>query len=163
MNMQLMMARARMNHQPPPSGGGFKYWRLFNTGVVVQGTDGVLSIAEMQFRATAGGSSLCIGGIPSASTLFSPALAAAKVFDGNASTYWASGRGGGVNEWLAYQLSASSEVNQVMIQGRGDYASQNPLVFKFQSSADGTTWADEWAPPTQSGWAYGEIRLFTRP
>jgi hypothetical protein len=147
----------------PGAGGGggisTSHWRLLITS-----SDGgsVISAAEVQFRAAAGGASLCVGGTASASSVYWAGTEADKAFDENNSTLWAAATS--VNQWIAYALTAASAVNQVMIRSRQDAAAnQSPRDFKVQSSANGTTWTDEWTVSGSTGWGLGETRLYTRP
>lgn len=140
--------------------GPRRRWRI-NVSAVDGGAG--VSLAEMQFRATVGGASLCVGGAPSASSIFSGGQPASNAFDGNPSTIWASASG--PPQWLRYDFATGSDVNQVMIQAREDGGTygQTPASFDVESSADGSTWDLEWSVTGSTGWSASEIRTFSRP
>jgi len=136
------------------------YWRVYVNDTDTTGQ--TVSIAECQFRAIPGGASLCTGGTASASSIYSSTYAASYAFDNDASTFWASL--GIVPQWLEYQLTASSPVREVMIQARpSNTYGQSPANFNIQSSPDGVTWITQWTVTGSTGWAAGEIRIFTKP
>ena len=138
------------------------YWRIY-VNVVDGAVPSGVSFAELQFRATLEGGSLCVGGTPSASSNYDGTHSAAQGFDNDSTTIWASAAG--VPQWLAYHLPTPSVVNQISIQAREDGGTygQTPTGFTIQSSDDGITWNDEWSVNDSTGWAASEIRKFNRP
>jgi hypothetical protein len=131
------------------------------------------SMQELEFRANIGGSSLCVGGTPFATSYFNPpAYLPSLAFDGDVTSStnpecWA-GNGTEPTPALGYHLPAPSVVRQVMICARHISPEQSPKTFVVQSSTDTTdgingTWNDEWTVTGQPAWAAGEIRTFNRP
>lgn len=138
-------------------------WRIYITDV-----DGgtAVSINEIEFRATAGGSDLCNGGTPSSSSTFDSNRSHTYAFDNNTSVgtnFWGSATG--LPQWIRYDLPVANRINQVMIQARndGNTFGQSPKNFEIQSSTNGTAWDTEWTVTGSTGWAAGETRTFTRP
>jgi hypothetical protein len=136
-------------------------WRIFGTAL---GGGTAMSIAEIEFRAYAGGPNLCSGGTPTASTSFSGTFSADKAFDGNAATSWSASSNSNVNQtWIRYDLPSAAAVMEVSMTARtGGAQNQMPTEFYLQCSLDGgTTWLNSWRVTTGS-WASGETKVFTR-
>jgi F5/8 type C domain. len=133
-----------------------KYWRIFYAAVSFSP-----SLAELQFHATSGGPSLCIGGVAAASNIYSPSFPASNAFDGNAATYWATSGTG--NFWLSYALISPSAVEEIFVQSRPDFGGQWPQNLDIQYSDDNISWTTLWSIPTQTAWPNGEGRTFSRP
>jgi len=143
--------------------GSHRYWRINITATDTGAT--ATSLAELEFRATVGGATLCTGGTASASSTFDASHTAIEGFDGNGNTTWSS-VSSGLPAWLRYVLPSASSVNQVAIRARNEGGStfgQTPKDFSIQSSDDGTTWTTEWSVTGQTGWTINEVRTFNRP
>lgn len=145
------------------SGSGRNRWRIYVTDA-----DGgaAVSINEAELRATPGGADQCNGGTVSASSTYDIARDPTYAFDNNTGAgvnFW--GSLSAAPQWLRYDTPSPIDVNQVMIQARndGNTFGQSPKDFEIQSSADGSAWDTEWSVTGSTGWADGEIRLFTRP
>ena len=166
MNMQLMMARARMNHIPAPVGNIRRWWRIMITGEASSGSN--VTVFEMTIRATAGGQNLATGGLAAASSTYSSSFVAAFAFDGNTNSRWAAKGTDPLPYMLAYRLTSASAVNEISIMSHLSGFSNWPTSFVVQSSADSTTgldgiWSDEWTVTGQTTWGVNEVRVFTRP
>lgn len=122
------------------------------------------SLQEMEFRATIGGASLCVGGAASASSSY-VGYPPSKAFDGDTTTpgvtYWAAD-GVEATPWLEYEFATGSPVNQLMICAAVSSPAAAPKDFKVQSY-DGSGWVDEWSVTGSTGWSGGTIRTFNRP
>lgn len=145
-----------------PAAGEHRYWRIY--GVInLQGT--LMSAAEIEMRASAGGADESSGGTASASSASNGA--AANAFDNSTSTYW----GTASNQvwpgpYIAYDFGAGVTKEIVEISYRlhaSSLTTGGPTAFLVQYSDDGTNWTTSWGEVTTADWAGGEARVFTRP
>lgn len=138
----------------PPVISGHRRWRLYFTA----GESFHVGVSELEFRV--GGINIATGGTASASSTWHD-LSPANAFDGSSGTDWASGPGGGIPGWLAYDLGVgnAADVDSVMIRARS-YTTQGPKGFNVQYSDDGLTWVDALVVTNQPTWGSGEARVF---
>ena len=137
---------------------GHRYWRLNMTA-----TPGSLySIAEIQFRTTAGVPLLFSGGTASASTTYSndfvnwgPQLAA----DNNAGSEWSSGDNSPTTWAYDYGAGNAKAIVEIALQARNDAPNLMPTVFTPQWSDDGANWTSM-AQITTAAWTVGQIQIF---
>lgn len=136
-------------------------WRIANT---VWPTLRSAVLYEMEFRATMGGASRTIGGVPFASV---NGADAAKVFDGNGSTNWGvSLLVGDSAPSVGYIMPSPVQINQILLDALVTINSttlQALSSFDVQSSTDTTDgidgeWLTEWHQNT-----VGTQKLYTRP
>jgi hypothetical protein len=131
-------------------------WRIYITAFQPGGSEP--GIAELTMASAAGGSNLCTGGTPSASSEFSGTYSAAKAFDGNAATYWDASGGG--TAWLEYQFGSAVSIVQYGIKAvPSPFELDTPKDFKLQYF-DGSTWVDQDTQTNQISWYGGEVRTF---
>lgn len=126
--------------------GAHRYWRIHCARANSGG--GTFALAEVEFRATPGGSDLTGSGTPSAHSEFSPpTYDAAKAFDNNNATLW-SANGGTSNGWLKYDFGSGGAVSvaEVMIRARNDSSfSQTPRYGQIEFSDDNANWSTAWS------------------
>lgn len=129
-----------------------------------------VEVAELQFRATVGGASLCAGGFSNTNS-FNDSHAPSDAFDGSSSTIWASLVAPTVASpaILAYVFPAASVIEEVAIigcqTGDGTVALKDFVIQVSNNSTTGLDgdWAD-WLDVTgETGWVGGEMRTFTQP
>jgi hypothetical protein len=128
-------------------------WRVYVTAV--NGASET-AITEVTMASSAGGSDLCTGGTPSASS----GTAATNAFDANAGTWWVSSGGG--TQWIEYQFAGAVSIVQYSVKhlpSGGGYGPYAPKDFKLQSF-DGSGWVDADSQTNQQDWRPGEIRAF---
>lgn len=138
------------------------YWRLY---IASTGLDNP-TVNKIEFRATAGGADQCVGGTPSASTIWSSVYNSFKAFDNDGTSFWAavSGSGGLAPQWVAYQFPSPVSVAEVAITSRnGSSGDQCVKTGEIQWSDDGVTWNTAKVIPEQATWANSETRLFSVP
>jgi hypothetical protein len=138
--------------------GTHAYWRMTS---LANAANNIVTVAEMQYRATPGGSNEASGGTPSASTTFS-GDPASSAFDANASTFWASGTSTPEN-WLQYQFASAVSVAEVTLQAESASPNRAPTVFAISFSDDGTTWTTAWEVTSVTTWTSGLTQTFTDP
>ncbi|MBF0296686.1 MAG: discoidin domain-containing protein, partial [Magnetococcales bacterium] len=139
---------------------GHRYWRLYVTASTAT-SDMLLSMYEIEMRATTGGADQCNGGTASASHANADA---AKLFDNNTSNYWVNGSPAlGVVCWICYDFGIGSavSVNELAILPR--YGNQCPKDFKLQWSDDNAAWTDRATWTGVTAWTDGVTKIFTMP
>lgn len=138
--------------------GTHSYWRLY----VKNANNDFPGLAELEFRATPGGSDQATGGTASASSIYAGSFVASNAFDDNVSTFWiASSSGFG---WIQYAFASPVSVAQVLLRARNDGNPQNtPNLFAIQfadsSSGPWTTTINVISGSTS--YTNGEARTFT--
>jgi len=136
---------------------GHRYWRI--NIAAVQST-GYASLAEVQFRTTAGVPLLFSGGTASASSFDSAPYVASMATDNDPATFWASANM--APQWWAYDYGASNALSivEITIQVRPDvnYV-QGPTSFTPQWSDDGVNWTSM-AQLNPTPWAASQIQTF---
>lgn len=140
--------------------GSHAYWRLYELRPQ-NSSRNVCGFAEMEMRATPGGSDQCSGGTATASTTFSGA-GAANAFDNSASSVW-SGSGANFEDWIRYQFAAPVSVGQISIKARNDsFFLDAPKWAAMQYSDDGAKWTTAWTI-TPVAWTTGSTQAFSDP
>jgi hypothetical protein len=137
--------------------GPYTYWRLN-----VSANDGhadFLGLAEMEMRATVGGTDQCSGGTAATSSQFSATFAASKAFDNDTGTAWVT-VSGVKSAWLRYQFASAVDVAEYTIRAHGSVPSYSPKTWKLQGSGDGTTWYQVDERSNETGWTNGQIRTY---
>jgi len=85
-----------------------------------------------------GSSNLALNKTASTSSVEGTGFEAAKAFDGNATTRWASSEGSSPSEWLSVDLGNTQSISKVILKWEAAYA----VVYKIQTSTDGTNFTD---------------------
>lgn len=139
--------------------GSHVYWRL-HVATTEQG--GAPSCGELEMRSTAGGSNLCTGGTPSASSIWSATYSADKAFDGTTTTLWSAAV---ANSWLQYQFASAVSVGIITIKARSDgFANTSPRNFLLQyADSSSGPWATAFRVVSETGWTVNQSRTFTDP
>lgn len=124
-----------------------------------------ISIAELALSPSSAGFNCAIGGVATANSTFSPTYQPGYALDGNNVTRWAAKGTDSLPYWLRVDMTAARVINQIQIRAAVDGGpfTDQPRDFIVQSSTDGMTWDNEWAVSASTGWAAGEVRVFTRP
>ena len=137
---------------------GHRYWQI--NGLYSGGLPNA-SMAEIQFRTTAGTPLLFSGGTASASTIFGAGNSADKAADNNPSTLWSSANSDPAPYWrYDYGAGNAKSIVEITIQARNDAVpGQTPSFFIPQWSDDGTTWTSM-GPIDTAPWALGQIQTF---
>src|SRR5512139_3935661 len=127
-------------------------WRIYVTTYV---SGGYANVAEMEMRGSAGGSDLCTGGTPSASSEYT-GNEATKAFDDDTGTFWSSNNF--LPEWLKYTFSSAQDIVEYYIYPRSA-TNWMPTAWKLQYY-DGANWVDQ---DIRSGisWTSGVGQTFT--
>lgn len=140
-----------------PSAVNSQYWRV-RADSLQSGT--VMSCAEMELRATAGGADETGSG----SGVGDSATNIANAFDNNTGTLWS---GASINadcNWLGYNFGAgvTKDIQQVSWTSRnGTTADQNPTAGWVESGSDGISWISRWTFSGTGSWSLGDTKLFT--
>ena len=139
---------------------GHRYWRLDMTATA--GT--AYSMAEVQFRTTAGTPLLFSGGTASASSFYDGTTTADKATDNDPSTEWSSTTALAKlspNTWMYdYGVGKALSVVEIMMQARSGYFNQTPTVFTPQWSDDGVSWTSMAQIATAPWTTDGQIQTF---
>ena len=114
---------------------GHKFWRVRMTSSCLGAN---FYVPELEFRDTAGGVDLCVGGTPLASSSLSPSETALNGFDNNLGTSWVSATKTANVEWLGYSFLAPVDVKQLVWENDSDIFS--PTTFNLEYSDNGTDW-----------------------
>lgn len=134
---------------PGPT-GAHRYWRVFNNS-----TGGATSsIAEIQFRTTAGTPLLFSGGTATVNT-----GTAASAIDNNPATVWTGISSTGNYFQYDYGAGVTTTIAEVMLQAGAVTQAGAWLNFDLQYSDDGANWF-EVANFTATTWTGGQIQLF---
>ncbi len=171
------VARSRQGSPVIPSIPAAPFWRIRWTGLQTwAGTITGAQIANVQFRATAGGPSVATGGTAIASSVLDPNYVAANAFDGDPATFWNSSIGDTIGAWVGYQFPSAVVIREVALQSgipslRGDVSNpSNPKSFAVDYSLDGAAWTQIYAADNNFFWQYynsgatpvaAEPRVFT--
>lgn len=139
--------------------GSHLYWRL-HVSTTQEG--GAPSVGELEMRSTAGGSNLCTGGTPSASSIWSATYTADKAFDGTTTTLWSAAV---ANSWLQYQFASPVSVGNITIKARSDgFATTSPRNFNLQYSDNPAgPWATAFRVINELSWTVNQSRTYTDP
>lgn len=137
------------------------YWRMR----CVLSQDGFnLGLAELEFRATAGGADQTSGGTVIKSGEFDATTgpsgsAATNAFDNDTSTGWGIV---GTTGWIGYHFASAVAVLQIAVNSKNsaNYA-HAPHNFLVEWSDDGSTWTPAWIA-TFAGFAQNELKTSTR-
>lgn len=129
-------------------------WRI-NTSAIDGGNE--FALAEVEFRATVGGTDLSVGGSGYASNS-NGTYPPSNAFDKNASTFYT---GGSEPAWLAYMLSTPAYIGEVMLQARPSAADQSCKDFTIEYSVDNINWTVQATVEGETGWTNGEVRTFS--
>ncbi len=122
---------------PPPEPPAYRYWKLANmTGQMNEG----VSMAEIQLRASVGGSALTPVAVSASNT--DKNNTPAKAIDGNPSTLWGTVEGLNGTVWYTLDMGVPVSVAEIAITARIDppWQRQTPHRFNLYFSADGINW-----------------------
>ncbi len=135
-----------------------RYWRLLITQST-SGSDQLISLYEVEWRATPGGPDQCNGGSATASHNTATAY---RLFDNNSSSYWTNG-GPGVESWIQYDFGAgvTVDVGEIRLLPRSGLAA--PKAFALHHSDEGSVWTEtaHWTDVTD--WISGVEKFFVPP
>lgn len=139
-----------------------RYWRLNITALNGRVYAGC---GEMEMLTAAGGSDVCSGGTPIASSEFWGA--ATNAFDNNPTgSFWASSNAA-LPEYIGYDFGAGNDKDIVgfTYQPRNDsFANSDaPNAGDFQYSDDGSSWTTLFSISGQTSWGQTEKRVFLDP
>lgn len=149
-------ALTQMVGRAPAAGGGSgptsTQWRLrFPAGTSTANANAsAVNIAEVEMRATAGGTDQCTGGTASASTEYSGSFTANKAFGGT-SGLWASTDAGSVGSWLQYTFASAVAVNEIVVTAP---SGAGPTAIQLQYH-DGSQWVTYIEVAGPLSWATG--------
>ena len=136
------------------------YWRIY---ITANNGASLLSIPEVEFRATVGGSDQASGGTAVYGTQNpngNPDNLAAAAFDNDTGTKWTSNSN--VPDYLGYHFASAVDVKEVSILGptAGNGPTYAPKDFSIDYSDDGSTWTTVKGFTNETGWGAIEQRLF---
>ena len=146
---------------PLPSGAtgaltAHRYWRVRAFSINMS----ILSLRELEFRATVGGATQTTGGTALASSSFS-GTTPANAFDG-AATEWSSNTGdvsSGDGAWIGYQFAAPVSVREIALTAHS-LTGEGLRAGFVEYSDDGVLWRRAWRLPAQTAWTAGQQRIF---
>lgn len=106
------------------------------------------------------------GGTATASSTFGDPFLPSAAFDKDINTSFATtaqeGNAGGLPQWLAYELPASTAIVSATIvsSGSSTRAARSPKSFQFQYSDDGATWTTIKTVTGVPAWGISESRNY---
>ena len=123
-----------------------RYWRLF---ISQSGGSSYVGITELKMAETAGGANMCVGGTPSASSIFNASWPASNAFDGvlTAASSWyceSTAMSNGQSAWIQYDFGGTPrDIAEITISHYGN--SGNDVIaycsaFALYYSDDGIKW-----------------------
>ncbi|MEO5362459.1 MAG: discoidin domain-containing protein [Magnetococcus sp. DMHC-8] len=133
-----------------------RYWRLWITAST-SGSDLLVSLYEVEMRATPGGVDQCNGGSPAASHNTATAY---RLFDDDPGSYWTNGGPAAVT-WVQYDFGAAVAVTELRLLPRSTWMS--PQQFALQYADNGTDWTDQASWNGVTDWVGGVEKLFVPP
>ena len=143
----------------------YRYWRVNVTAN--NGNSSYLTIAEVELRATVGGSDLttpaaAASGAATASSEANSSNVAMLAFDDEAGNKWTAA---GATGWLEYDCGSPVAVAEVAIMGQypaGGQGSMTPKDFTIEARVESTDpWTVLHTAAGETGWAGGEVRTFS--
>lgn len=130
----LPLAIYSRNPSKPPLTAS-RYWRVLITDSNIHAALGQLDMAGV-----VDGPSLCVGGTPSASSVY-PGTMLANIFDGNPTEPgWAGNESNGKTGWVQYTFPSPVIIVQMRMIHRLVSTGQSPRNFQIQKSDNGSTW-----------------------
>jgi len=135
-------------------------WRLLFPSGQSKGAEAsaVVSIYEVEMRATAGGADQCSGGTATASSQYDTNRTADKAFDNDTTGFgWTSTAADGIGSWLKYTFALPVTVNEVAINCP---LTEYPTSFRLQYF-DGSQWVTHMAQDGPLTWASAGWQTFT--
>lgn len=133
-------------------------WRL-NFTTKQGGSGNFCSVAELEFRGTAGGADQTTGATGTALSNYDSSNNAPKAFDNNTATRWLASSNA-MPQWVQATMASAVAVKEVAVTSYN--AGDAPTAFDVQYY-DGSTWQTYWSPTTAGTWTNGETRVFTKP
>lgn len=128
-------------------------------GVDVYGNGGGwTTIAELEFMTSAGGASLCVGGVAWGSR-FRIGNPTDYGFDGTNTTAWQAGTGI-VEGRLQYAFPSAPNPTHMALQARSAFLTDTPTDWRIQYTLDGITWTTVRDVSGETGWTASERRVF---
>ena len=143
---------------------GYQFRRIVVTAN--NGNPSYVTIAEVQLRATLGGTDQTGAGVAIASSEANNDNIAGYAFDNNLGTKWTSnGRPTvSVPQWVRYEFPEAAVVRQIAMTGCiGGQESFAPQDFTIERSVDGLVWEAVASVTGQTAWSGGETRVFDFP
>lgn len=136
------------------------YWRVYITAN--NGDTSYTNIAELELRGTVGGPNLATDGLLASASTFSTGYEAAKAFDANTATWWATTAGAEIPSWLQYSFASPVDIVEHAITGAdATRLARDPKQWQLQYSDDGVTWRTLVKIGSQTDWTAAEQRVFT--
>jgi hypothetical protein len=131
-------------------------WRLYITAV----ESGVPGVAELAMHTSVGGTNVCTGGTPLASSFYDPSYVASKAFDGSGSTFWDAAAV--APQCLQYAFgSAQNIVEYVVTAPPSGNQANAPKTFKLQYNDGLGGWTDADSRTSEPNWAANEARTYS--
>jgi hypothetical protein len=122
------------------------------------GSAGNTSAAELIFASTAGGSTLCTGGVAwSNQGGLSASFTVDKLFDGNTGTEWNTPFTAAL---VGYCFATPPSVAEMRMRSRNGFLTDTPKDFASLWTADGVTWNTTNTYTNNTGWSNNEERAF---
>lgn len=149
-------SQSRTLPEATPAAGFYRALRILVT-TADGGTN--VAIAEMDFRASIGGSDQATGGNAIASASTGGSLPVNAFLNNGTSSLW---QGSGVSgQWLGYQFPSPVQFAEVWIQAPASSFNRAPKDFTIQGTNDGSSWTTLLSPASQSGWTSAQIRTLS--
>ena len=135
----------------------WRYWRIY----VTAGNDAILSLSEIELRATIGGADLTSPSTPSvASSFYLAGSEADKAVDNNTASSWIAQINAVFPEWIRLDLGTSQTVLQVAMRPQDGAPLRAPKDFLIQGSSDGTNFTTVRSVANSTSWTNGAYRTF---
>lgn len=133
-----------------------RYWRF--VARTLQGGGSTISIAEMEFRESAGGIDLGTSGTVFNGNTPNTGKDAVYCYDGNASTTWDAAQ----PAWHYHDFGAgvAKTIEEIAIMANASSAASAPTSFVLQRSTDALGWTTVIDLSDITGWVAGQTRYF---
>jgi hypothetical protein len=130
-------------------------WRIYCYTAQSGGSN--IAIAEIQMRASPGGSDECTGGTISAS-YDNGSYPKENAFDNNVSNFWWTAS---TSQWIQYTFASEKTILEIVITARNDgFYSDSPSAFDIQYH-DGSSWVTVLSKTGITNWTNGESKTYT--
>jgi len=145
------------NDNPVSGSPNSAKWRL-NVSAMDPAGPSLFVIAEITMASVVAGADLCNSGFAAAQSEHSAGFDAAKAFDNNASTGWATGFV--TFGWIHYEFPAPVSIVYYTVQQLPTFSAPRDWTFEYWN---GIAWVIVDTRTGQTGWTSGQIRPFTLP
>jgi hypothetical protein len=117
-----------------------RYWRLrFPSGNALGSGRTTMTVAEIEFHTSIGGSQAATGGTAAASTIYS-GYPASRAFDGNTGNFWSSNVNDTAGSWVSYDFGSTVDIVEFKMWPLSGYATDMPRYIVCEYSDDNTNW-----------------------